>query len=218
MLEHDAYIREGHADTVRKLLLDRENYKYQIFGSAMECWWVNQQVAKNMVALAKRDFTHIIRGPMWYVEMAGASESVKSKQFEVDPNAKEPHPVYNYRKHFQYWVDTGVIDLLPWDLKALWPISNSADYKVPLQYVGRCPLIYKRKFDLQNKKAFFKDGYEHLPDEYRNIETYSRPVVQGVDVDHGISNMRYSNGKVRHASDYYKGSGAIPVDLNDQPH
>lgn len=216
MLEHDAFVRKGHEDTIRNLIKRRHEFKAQVFGSAMECWWISRQVAKNMVALAKRDFTHILRGPMWYLEMAAASEPVTDQHFEVDPKGDGPHQCYHFAKQFQRWVDTGVIGLLPYNKKMLWPVAESTKWSRPLTYEGTCALIYKN-INPKTMKYSLKPSYEWLPEHHRNVTTYSRPVVQAIDVEQGITNMRYTHQQLKKPKDYFKGTGGLNVDLTEQP-
>ena len=223
MMEHDAFLRSGHEDTVRKLIENRHEYKYQVMGSAMECWWINRQVAKNLIALADRDFCHQLRGPMWYLEMAGISEPIRDAYYEIDPNKGFEHDIYRFAEQMQNWLDKGIIGICPHNLKAFWPIGRSSRKNpVPLSYTGHDPLVYGNRFGTKRPKATFREGYKHLPEEYRDVDVVSRPVVQAIDLDHGITNMRYDRDpetneeRVKPVDIYHteKGSGGVQVDLD----
>lgn len=220
MLEHDAFLRRGHEDTVRNLIVNRHKYKYQCMGSAMEAWWINRQIAKNLIALADRDFAHQMRGPMWYLEMAGLSEPIRTPYFEIDGKSWD-NPRYRFAEQMQGWLDKGIIGALPHNLKVFWPIGRSSKRNpVPLSYEGNCTLIYGNRFGKKRPKGNFRDGYEHLPAEYLDVNVVSRPVVQAIDMTNGITNMRYMHDPeqghdiVKPVEKYIKGSGGVEVDLD----
>jgi hypothetical protein len=211
MMEHDAYLVPEHEALFRNFLKNKNEYKCLMFGGALECWWINQQVARNLCNLVEMDYQHLIRGPMWYAEVAMSSYVVTTERFEVkNPRA----PYYDFRRHHRHWVKTGKVNLLPKDLKVLWPIKGTERGKDPKSFIIHEPIGIAGYDTKQSKLSIDEDQY--MDEEYRIAHQITeRPCGQMIDKELGITNIRWQDRGYREASYDLnkKGSGAISVSL-----
>lgn len=71
VLEHDAYLWPDKVDMFKIMLNKIDTTAVWISGIAMECYTMNQQVAKIFCDIVESDFNHEHRGPMTILHQAG---------------------------------------------------------------------------------------------------------------------------------------------------